>query len=435
MRRTPCHRRAARLLALVTAMAALGASPAATQTLTLEQALREARQANARLPVARLALEEAEARARQARGQRYPALSIEGDMHDGAPHSYASGDALLSLYARQTLYDGGALRAGERRSAAEIDALRAGCRAAERDVDYAVRVGCGRIERADSSLAFRRRTCERLRAYLAFVEAQQAAGRGVGADVLTARQRLASAEAGLAAVARDREEGRQELNDLLGRDPDAPLELAALAGPSPPPATPGRAAARGDTAATPWLAAPEIAQAAGEVRQAEADADAARAGRRLHASLELGAGAQPILGHAGEAPRNDGRGAGGEATLTFALPLWDQGIYRGRLAETDAAVREARQRGALAERQGHLAWSRAAADLASLLVELRARDREVEVARDAYLQAESLYRGGQAEALEVLDAFDAWSTAGQERLDAIYDCRVADAELHRWGES
>jgi outer membrane protein TolC len=162
---------------------------------------------------------------------------------------------------------------------------------------------------------------------------------------------------------------------------------------------------------------------------------AALAGRRLHAALELEAGVQPILGHAGDAPLNDGHGAGGEATLTFELPLWDLGITKGRLAEARAAVHGAEQRRALAERQSHLAWARAASDLSSLLAELQARDRAVAVARDAYLQAESLYRGGQGQALEVLDAFDAWAQAGQERLDAVYAYRVADAELRRWGES
>jgi outer membrane protein TolC len=400
------------------------------QTLTLDQALREARQANARLPVARLALAGAEARARQARGQLYPMLSVEGDVHEGAPQYYASGDALAALYARQTLYDGGALRAGEARSAAEVEALRAGYRTAERDVDYDVRVGYGRMERADSSLAFRQRTLERLRAYLAFVEAQQAGGRGVVADMLSARQRLASAEAELAAMGRDLNEARMELNDLLGREPEAPLELAALPSPAPPPA-PTAAAAAG----RPWLAAPEFGQAEGEVRQAEADVKAARAGRRLHAALELEAGVQPILGPAGDAPLNDGRGAGGEATLTFELPLWDLGIYKGRLAEAQAAVRETQQRRTVVTRQVHLAWSRAASNLSSLYEELQARDRGVAVARDAYLQAESLYRGGQGQALEVLDAFDAWAAAGQQRLDLIYSFRVADAELRRWGES
>jgi outer membrane protein TolC len=57
------------------------------------------------------------------------------------------------------------------------------------------------------------------------------------------------------------------------------------------------------------------------------------------------------------------------------------------------------------------------------------------VARDAYLQAESVYRGGQGTALNVLDAYDAWIQADQNRLDVVYSYRVAEAELYRWGNS
>jgi len=437
----------------VTAAGRTGApAPSDTATLTLEQALAEARRVNAQLPVARLALQGAIARTRQARGQLYPVLSLDGDVHGGAPTKFASGDALLAVFARAPLYEGGALRAGVARSDAEAQALQAGYRIAVRDVEYAVRAGYGRILRADSTLSFRRRALERLQAYLSVVRARQASGQGVGADVLRTRQRVAAARADLATVQRDLDQGRMELNDLLGRAPDAPLRLAPL--PEPDTAgggEPGAAAGRDqgtegaadlaagpsgttpDGAAQPWQATPDVAQAAAQIRAAQADVKAAGAGRKPHVALEIDAGTEPVLGSF-DAPLNNGRGPlGTEAVLSLTLPFWDHGIHRGRMEEAGAALDEARQRETVVRRAAHLAWTRAAADVVNLFVEIQARNDAASVARDTYLQAESLYRGGQGSALDVLDAYDAWISAGQDRLDVIYAWRVARAELQRWG--
>lgn len=452
--RPPAMARAAPVLAAVLTLTAtfiVGPAPGAAQspdtaTLTLRQALAEAHKANAQLPAARLALQGAVARRRQARGQLYPVLSLDGDVHGGAPTKFASGDALLAVFARAPLYEGGELRAGVARSDAEAQSLEAGYRMAVRDVDYAVRVGYGRMLRADSTLSFRRRALARLEVYLSVVEARQASGQGVGADVLRTRQRVAAARADLAAVTRDLDEVRMELNDLLGRVPEAPLRLAPLPEPGEgsgagraegvsgarPPALAGRAL-RVDTTGQPWQATPDVAQAAAQIRAAQADVQAAKAGRKPHVGLEIDAGTEPVLGSF-DAPLNNGRGPlGTEAVLSFTLPFWDHGIHRGRMEEAGAALDQARQQETVVQRAVRLAWTRAAADVANLSGELQARNDAAGVARDAYLQAESLYRGGQGSALDVLDAYDAWIGAGQDRLDVIYAWRVARAELQRWG--
>lgn len=391
--------------------------------LTLDAALQEAHRANRELPLARLDLSAAQARAKQARGSLYPSFSLEGDVHDGAPQRYASGDALLALFARLPLYEGGALRAQRARAQAMVDAEGAGYRMALRDVDLEVRVNFARIERAESSLFFRRHAVARLHAYLSQVEARLASGQGIATEVLLAKQRLASARADTASVIRDLDEARLSFNELLGREPNAPLILAPLPDPLPPP----------ESQEKPWLAAPDLERAGAEVRAAQSDLEATRAGRRPHIELEANAGTQPVLGTF-DAPLNTGRDWGSEVTLWFHLPLWDRGVHAGRMQEAQATLQQAKQRQIVARRSADLAWSRAQSNLRNLYVELEARTEAVKVARDAYLQAESLYRGGQGRALEVLDAYDAWMQAGQDRLDVIYAYRLAQAELQRWGK-
>jgi outer membrane protein len=359
---------------------------------------------------------------RQARGALYPKLSLDGDLHGGTPQSYASSDALFRVLTRTPIYDGGELRAGLARSNAEADAFRAGYRVAVRDVDYAVRVAYGLVLRAQATLTFRRRAVQRLQSYLAVVQARRAAGQGVGADVLQTQQRLASARADIATVRRDLHEGKMTLNDLLGRFPGAPLSLAPL--PEPAPLQPA--------SGQPWLQTPDIAQSEADVRASRADLAAARAGHKPHLDLEANVGTQPVLG-SDVALLNNGTGSGAEVLLSFSMPFWDKGVYQGRLAEATAALGQARQQKVVVQRSARLAWTKAASDVGDLFTEYRARNTAAGVARDAYLQAESLYRGGQSTALTVLDAYDAWIQADQAQLNVIYDYRVAQAELARWG--
>jgi outer membrane protein TolC len=403
----------------------LGQSVAdSTAPLTLEAALARARQANAQLPVAKLELQGALARVDQARGELYPALSVDGDVHGGAPQAYASSDALVRLLARAPLYQGGELRAARDRSDADAQALQAGYRVAVRDVDYAVRTGYARVLRAQESLAFRRRTIERLRAYLSVVQGRQLSGQGVGADLLRTQQRLAAAEADVASLTRELHDATMAMNDVLGQAPTAPLHLAPLPAPTAP----------ADTSGRPWTAVPDLARSQSEIRAAQAGVRAAQAGRKLHVDLEADAGAQPVL-NSTDALLNNGTGWGTELTLAFSLPFWDKGVYRGRLAEAGAALDEAQQRDVVVQRAARLAWTQAAVSLGDLYTEYEARTRAADVARDAYLQSESIYRGGQGSALDVLDAYDAWIQADQDRLDVAYGYRVAEAELYRWGNS
>jgi outer membrane protein TolC len=402
------------------------AQPPAAATpppLTLDAALNEARACNAELPVARLEVAKAEARVAQARGLREPAFSLDADLHSGAPEAYAASEGFFRLTGRMPLYDGGELRAGQQRSLAEGDALRAGARAAVRDVDRAVRIGFSRVLLAQDAIAFRQRGSERLERYLSVVEGRRAAGQGVGTDLLRTRQRLAAARADLASAQRTLSEARMELNDLLGRAPGAPLALAPL----PPPQAPSEAAVR------PWLQSPEVRRSQADVQAAGAGLHAAEATRKAHVSIQADAGAQPVLG-AGVAPANNGTGWGAEVFLSVSLPLADGGVRRGRIAEAGAGLEQARQQAVAVERAARLAWTRASADLGSLYREIEQRSRTADLARDAYLEAESLYRGGQGAALDVLDAYDSWIRAQQDATDAVYAYRVAQADLARWGD-
>jgi outer membrane protein len=401
-------------------------TPADSTPLTLAGALREAERANAQLPIAQFDLAGAIARARQARGMLYPTLGLDGDVHLGTPQRYASSDALARVLVQTPLYEGGELRAGLAQRTADVDALRAGYQVAVRDVDHAVRVAFSRLARAEDGIAFRSRGVERLQAYLAVIQSRRAAGQGVGSDLLRTQQRLAAAQADLADAERELHDAQLELNDVLGRAPDGPLTIAPLPVPRQPVALP--------VEGQPWLATPDVAQMAAQERAAAAGIDVARAGRRPHLSLEADAGTQPVLG-SDVALLNTGRGSGAQVLLSVSVPLWDFGIYSGQVAAARASLNQARQQAVALRRATQIAWMRAASNLADLYQTYAAAARAAQAAQDAYLQAESLYRGGQGTALDVLDAYDAWIQADQAQADATYNYRVAQADLVRWGQS
>src|SRR6516165_2717150 len=143
-----------RILLLVGLLAPrLGAADPA-EPLTLEQALQEARRANAALPVARFQAEQADAAVREAQGLRLPSLAFDGDVHGGTPRRYASFDARTQLVAQVPVFDR-RLGANVNQSLAAADAARAGFRRAELDLDRDVRGRFAECLEAEREIAFR----------------------------------------------------------------------------------------------------------------------------------------------------------------------------------------------------------------------------------------------------------------------------------------
>ncbi|MEO6211090.1 MAG: TolC family protein, partial [Gemmatimonadaceae bacterium] len=205
-----------------------------TSPLTLEEAIDFARASNAQLPVALLDSTIAQTELREARASRWPRVSLESSANFGGPLAYTTSQGLLQIVGSDTLYSGGLRRANLRAARYRVQFAGAGYRIAQKDVDLEVRLRYAEALRAEEGIAIRTQGIERLRSYLAHIQARQAAGQPVGSDVLTAQVRLGREEATLADSRRALDEARLELNDLMGRDPRSPLTLVPLPTPSPP---------------------------------------------------------------------------------------------------------------------------------------------------------------------------------------------------------
>src|SRR5438105_2092165 len=212
---------------LLAVVASIPNAATAGPQLTIAEALSEASDHNARLPVAGMDVAASEQQAISARGALLPRLSVEAALQLAPPGfnygqggaSSPAGEERLQLVGRETIYDGGSLRAGVAGAEAQIRSSKAGLRIAEKDLELEVRTRFSELLKAQDDLVWREQGLGRLRAYLATIRERKAAGEGLEADLLKTQARLASDEA-------DAEDGRRklrtaqlQLNDLLGRDP------------------------------------------------------------------------------------------------------------------------------------------------------------------------------------------------------------------------
>jgi cobalt-zinc-cadmium efflux system outer membrane protein len=415
---------------------------AAQELITLDQALREARAANARLPIPAYELSIAREKRNEARAERWLRVAVEGDFVYAPPSGYDpvitnAGEFRLQAVARQPLYDGGARRAAVRRAEAEVDAASGRYRVEEKDLELEVISRYNELLAAREEAAARREGIARLESYRTSLRSRKASGQAVEPDLLKTEVRLASEEASLLETEKRADEARLELNDRMGRDPRAPLEIAPL-----PSLDDDNSAIPAPTA---WDETPEVATARAGARSAEAALSIARAERRPQLNLQADVGfwgsdtSSLVPFDLKERDRNATladrirRDAGYSAALTLTWPILDLGAIRARIAQADLALREATQKVEVARRDSRLKWSQALSAIDSLSREITVLSRAAPTAHDAFLEAESRFRGGAATSLEVLDAYASAIDASVRLSDALARLRIAQALLSRWG--
>ena len=414
----------------------------AQDLVTLPEALTQARAANARLPIPAFEVAIAREKRHEARAERWLRVAVEGDFVYAPPSGYDpvvtnAGEFRLQAIARQPLYDGGARRGAVARSEAEIDAATGRYRIAEKDLELEVVSRYNEVLAAEQESAARRDGIARLEGYRSSLRSRKASGQAVAADLLKTEVRLASEQANLFEAEKRAEDARLELNDRMGRDPRSPLRLAPL----PPPESLAPPPGQGDA----WTETPEVASARADARSAEAALAIARAEGRPHLDLTADVGfwgsdtSRLVPGDLKAADPNATladrirRDAGYSAALTFAWPIFDLGTIRARVAQADLALREARQKIEVARRDSLLKWSQARSAVDTLGREIELLSRSAPAARDAFLEAESRFRGGAATSLEVLDAYASAVDATVRLSDAIARLRIGQALLTRWG--
>ncbi|HMF10312.1 MAG TPA: TolC family protein [Thermoanaerobaculia bacterium] len=421
-------------------LAFLPLSGLAQAPMTLDDVLREAHAANARLPPAASESAIAQEKEREARAELWLKLSAEGDFIYAPASGYDPiltnlGEVRAQLVAQQPIYEGGARRGAVSKASAQLAAARAHYRMAEKDVDLEVRNQYAELLAAESEIRARQEGLERLTSYRSLLESRKASGQGIAADVLRTDVRIATAQADIGDAEQRRTETRLALNDLMGRDPRSPLMLAALPEPVAP-ATDQEAA---------WDSAPEVGAANAETSVAEADLRVAEAERKPHLFVRADTGfwgsdtehlippdlkAKDPDANFGDRLRRD---AGYSISLNFSWSLWNKGAMQARIAQARIGLDEARQRREVEWRHARLEWEQARENRINAYRQIETLSGAIPVTRDSYLEAESRYRGGAATSLEVLDAYAASVDTAIRLTSAALRYRLAQALELRWG--
>src|SRR5262249_23789555 len=180
----------------------------------------------------------------------------------------------------QPIYGGGWRRGGVARAEGEREAATGRYRVEEKDLVLDVTSRYNELLAARQEAAARREGIGRLESYRTLLRSRQASGQAVAADRLKTEVRLASEEANVLEAEKLADDARLELNDLMGRAPRGPLEVAPL----PPPDT-GRAIEPGDSSE-----APEVTAAQADARAAESALAIARSERKPHLDLSADVG-------------------------------------------------------------------------------------------------------------------------------------------------
>jgi outer membrane protein TolC len=415
-------------LAAPALLVAAAARAFAAEPVTLEAALREARAANAHLPLPALDLAMASEREKEARAEQWLKVAIEGDFVY-APPGYAEpltnlGNARLQAVVRQPLYAGGALKAAVERAGAGVEAARGRYRLVEKDLELEVRIRFSELVEIDAEIEIRRAGLDELDGYRSSLRSRRASGQGIAADLLKTDVRAALEESTIAEAEQRRDDARLSLNELMGRDPTAALELVPLPVPEPP----------RESDAGAWRNAPEVRVAEAAALSAEADSAIAIAERRPHLFFSADAGFwTDDTTHLGARFWDRfWRDAGYSLALVFVWNVWDPGAAAARTAQASLGVQQSRLQLELERRDARLSWEKARTALAHLYKQIQILSRALPDARDSYLEAQSRYRGGAATSLEVLDAHAAAIETAVRRNDAIARYRVVDAVALRW---
>ena len=425
---------------LASALLGVAAATASAQTpVTLEEALTRARENNAKLPIPGFDVSIARERRNEARAERWLKVAVEGDFIYAPPSGYDPvltnlGAFRTQVVGRQPLYDGGARRAAIAKAEAEVQAAESRYRVAEKDLVLDVVSRYNELLSAREEIAARRMGLAQLERYRSGLKSRQSSGQAVAADLLKTEVRLASEQASVLEAEKRADDSRMELNDLMGREPQTPLEIAAL--PLPESSV---------TEPRPWEETPEILAARADEAAAGAALSNARAEGKPHLSLSADVGfwgsdtsrwvPLDLKMRDPDATFVDRirRDAGYSFTLSFTWPIFDFGAIRARVAQADLALEQARRKIDTAKRDSRLKWSQARSAMETLGKEVELLSRAGPSARDALLDAESRYLGGAASSLEVLDAYSSAVDANVRLSDAAARYRIARALADRWG--
>jgi outer membrane protein len=414
--------------ALLLAAALQQAQPApAAQVLTLEDAVRLARENAPALRSARASADAASARAYQSLAPLLPQLSASAGLErsTGNPslatprQSWDMANSLsYSATATQTVVD---LPAFARYGAARANA-RAGAessRAAELDAVLSARTAFFQARASKELVAVARASLENQQAHYRQIEAFVQQGIRPPIDLAQARTDRANAKAQLVNAENGYATARVRLNQAMGIAGPIDYEVSA----DPFAAVPGEDRLLDPLLAEALAARPDVLAVEAQVTAAERSLAAAQGGYFPKVGLSAGA--------------NEGGPVGSDPTWnaylggTLSWSFFQGGLTRAQVSEARALLEAQRAQRDLLVQQVRADVDAARLDVVAAQALLEADREAVDAARDRMRLAEARYANGAGSALELSDAILARTNAESQLVQAEYQLAQARARLLR----
>ena len=416
------------MLVLITASSYSAETPIHLQ-LNLEGAVKLAQEKNPMLAAARSEVDAAAARTRMAAAQRRPSLSATSFLTNGDMPGILNGQTSvmptpLTAYTTDRFTDQNTMlmwpmdisgklsrsvrSAAQRGAAAAIEAERT-----RQDVVLEVRMVYYDALFQDQRAAIYKSAVEVVKEQLKNDTIAADTGKVPPYYLERDRAEVAMNEQMLAETQREAAQARIRLAALMGLDPETPLELTDTL------ETP----AEGDAPDTLRSEPPDVAAARTSAEAARTSQDAAR--RAFAPDVSLALMSDRITSTGNDAMR------GTTAALIVAVPLWDGGMRRAAVQETNAMHNVALQELRNTELRVRADFQSARLEFETALKNIATADTAIKAAEENHRVAKLRYEGGKGILVEMLDALTALTRARVNRVQAVRDSLVARDMLLR----
>ena len=327
----------------------------------------------------------------------------------------------LSFSASQNLYDGGRTvstirRAKESRKSAEFN-----LRGKRQHVVFSVKQVYYTLLKAEKLVTVLKEAVKASEQRLETIQSLRDAGSGTEADVLRARVALGHDRVNLVAAENDVLLAKSELNDILGLDVNAPIEVMDV------PVSEPRIPDVEEAIRTAKTRNPDLRRLGSEAKVADHSIGVARSAYFPQIGVQV---AYSRYGEELSRVYQDyDKNYGISLNTSLSYNLFDGFLKRANLARARTSYFVAKEMLAQKEREIVLAVKRALLNLEMYREILRISGESVASAREDLRYAKELYRVGSGTLLELIDAQVGLTRAQVDRVRAQYDGKIAEAQL------
>ena len=394
-------------------------SYAQTDSLALSKAIEIALKNNQNITLSNQEIEKSKYALKEAKSNLFP--SIYGTSH----YIYApengydpvvtnGGEYGLQISANYALFDGGIRSALINKANVNIKGKNLSLQQTKSEIRYLVRAVYFEISAAKNELNAQRNGVTELTNYLQLLEQLKAGGVATESDVLKAKVDLNNLLITLETSKQKIEKLTFDMNNLLGRRIDEPLNIYEY--------NPADTTTNLNSTANKMI---DLELVQNEAKASGYDINIAKGGKLPQLSITGDAG---VLG---VKPNNIKQDAGYSLFLSFSLPLFTWGGIESRIQQAEITQKQALTKVALTDRSLQTQRLSILSEIELAKKNMKNYQSSIKTAQENYLSSEARFKGGSGTNLDVLDAHRLVIQAESDYNNAVLQYQTASASLLR----